>query len=65
MNRYFIEGTGVLNGEVEWTNITFANTLDEALADSRIAYEKSHGRVAGTQISLTGWEQPDFDEPEF
>ena len=65
MKRFMIEGTGVLNGEVEWTNVTFADTLEQALTDSRIAYTKSHGKIAATQISLNGWEQPEFDAPEF
>lgn len=60
MKRFYIEGTGVLNGEVEWTNITFAMTLNEALVDSRISYEKSHGKLAGTQISLEGWQQEEW-----
>lgn len=65
MNRYFVEGVGVLNGEVEWTNVTFADTLEEALQDSRIAYERSHGKLAGTQIGLRGKEQEEWTGPEF
>ena len=65
MKRFMVEGTGVLNGEVEWTNVTFAKSTDKALIDSRIALEKHRGKLVAAQISLEAWEQEAFEGPDF
>ena len=65
MKRFMIEGTGVMNGEVEWTSVTFADTREKALIDARISFERSHGKLAGTQISLNAREQPEYDTEEW
>ena len=60
MKRFMVEGTGVMNGEVEFTNIAVATTLEMALIDTRTAFELKNGKVAGTQITFSGFEQEEF-----
>jgi hypothetical protein len=56
---------GLRSGEVNHTAIAYAETLEDALKDVRVEFEAERGRVAGYHISFRGFEQPEYNAPEF
>lgn len=52
---FHIEGTGVFDGEVCYSNTQHGENMSDLLKDVRSEYEKQHGEEKGSKIEFRAW----------
>ena len=54
-STYHVEGLGVYDGEVCYSDTRHGNSMNELLTDVRAEYEATHGATKGLLIEFKAW----------